>query len=209
MGVGQRRSDGTRQPGREGSTSDEAWQGVGRLGQSWTPYPPVLLPATQTRRAESGPRTLQAHPGQAWQPLPPWYPHPPLQGGAERKRRDEEEGGAGRGREGEREWRRQQREPWSQGVGGVDPAGWAEAAQSHTLAPRGRRASGSVCVCGGGSDHHPPGISQRGPKETQRSPSSAPVPSSGCGSPSPRPLLPAEQMRQPRPGQGETEARAA
>lgn len=80
--------------------SDEARQRGQGLG-SWTPYPLLLLSLKQILRAESGPGTLLALPGQTWQALLAWYPHPH----SCREKPRERKGGGRRDWEGEREWR--------------------------------------------------------------------------------------------------------
>ena len=189
-----------RSPGRE-------WGGWGRAGHLTHPFFYLRHRHAELRVGPGPSRLIQARPGSP--SLPGTHTRPCREEPREREgmRRREGLGGAEKERENGGD------NKGSPGVRGSE--GWTR--QGGQRRPRATPLlqeadvplAVCVCVCGGGSDHHPPGISQRGPKETQRSPSSAPVPSSGCGSPSPRPLLPAEQMRQPRPGQGETEARAA
>lgn len=121
--------------------------------RSWTPHPSLLLPPTQMIRSGRKPRTLHAHPGLAWQSLPPCCPYTLF-----RHSQGKEKGGGGRKNSEEQ----RQREKMDETMGALairKSAGWAGGtkvlrlgrmgrghclALSHTLAQKCIHASGTV-----------------------------------------------------------------
>lgn len=107
-----------------------------------------LLSPKQILRAESGPGTLLALPGQAWQALPAWYPHPD----SCREKPRERKGGGRR-----KDWEGQRRRGRMEVTGSP---GVRELEGRPCRGPGATPLLQGADMCLAVSDHHPQGLSQ-------------------------------------------------